>query len=211
MPTEPRPTNDQAAMNTRTFGYLKAALFLLCLLPLVREAWIIVSGQAVNPVEFLIRSLGTWTLTLLLVTLGITPLRRLSGWHWLVKLRRMLGLFAFFYVALHVTAYLWLDKFFDLAAIWKDILKRPFITMGFAAFLMLVPLAMTSTDAMMRRLKRNWATLHQLVYPIAIAAVLHYWWLVKRDHTQPLIYALVLAGLLGIRCWWRLRKALTRD
>jgi sulfoxide reductase heme-binding subunit YedZ len=198
-------------MNTRTFGYLKAALFLLCLLPLVREAWIIVSGQAVNPVEFLIRSLGTWTLTLLLVTLGITPLRRLSGWHWLVKLRRMLGLFAFFYVALHVTAYLWLDKFFDLAAIWKDILKRPFITMGFAAFLMLVPLAMTSTDAMMRRLKRNWATLHQLVYPIAIAAVLHYWWLVKRDHTQPLIYALVLAGLLGIRCWWRLRKALTRD
>jgi sulfoxide reductase heme-binding subunit YedZ len=196
-------------MNTRTFSYLKAALFLACLLPMVREAFIIFSGQAVNPIEFLTRSLGTWTLTMLLITLGITPLRRLTGWNWLVKLRRMFGLFAFFYVALHFTTYIWLDKFFDLHAIVKDIYKRPFITVGFAAFVLLMPLALTSTDAMMRRLKRNWARLHQLVYPIAIIAVLHYWWLVKRDHTQPFIYALVLAGLLGVRLWWRLRKSVS--
>ncbi|WP_374351526.1 sulfite oxidase heme-binding subunit YedZ [Chitinimonas sp.] len=207
MPTEYRSTYDQAIMKPAHLPRLKAALFIICLLPIARGAWIVLSGAAINPVEFIIRSLGTWGLTALLATLAITPLRRLSGWNWLVKLRRMLGLFAFFYISLHFAVYIWLDKFFELPAILRDIYKRPFITVGFAAFILLIPLAITSTDAMMRRLKRNWVRLHWLVYPIAMAGVLHYWWLVKRDHTQPLIYALCLALLLAARLWWRLRKA----
>jgi len=188
-------------MNTRTLGYLKALIFVLCLLPAARAAWIVLHGQAVNPIEFITRSLGTWTLVMLMLTLSITPLRRLTGWSALLKFRRMLGLFAFFYVTLHFLTYIWLDKFFDLHAILKDIVKRPFITVGFAAFLMLIPLAATSTDAMMRRLKRNWGRLHKLVYVIGVTGVVHYWWLVKRDITQPAIYAGVLAVLLGYRLW----------
>jgi len=207
MPSGLAGTNDQSSMKTRTLAYIKAALFILCLLPLLRAGWIVLSGRAVNPIEFITRSLGTWTLVLLLVTLAITPLRRLTGRNELIKLRRMLGLFAFFYVCLHFVSYIWLDKFFDLHAIFKDIAKRPFITVGFAAFLLLIPLAATSNDAMLRRLKRNWGKLHQLVYPIAILGVLHYWWLVKRDVTQPAIYAAVLAVLLGSRVWWRWQLA----
>jgi len=190
-------------MNTRTLGYLKALIFVACLFPIARDVWIVLSGQAINPIEFITRSMGTWTLTFLLITLAITPLRRLTGWTVLQKFRRMLGLFAFFYVVLHFTTYIWLDKFFDLHAILKDIYKRPFITVGFAAFLLLTPLAATSTDAMMRRLKRNWGRLHKLVYPIAILGVLHYWWLVKKDLTQPEIYAGVLVVLLGVRLVWK--------
>ena len=190
-------------MNTRTLGYLKALIFVACLFPIARDVWIVLSGQAINPIEFITRSMGTWTLTFLLITLAITPLRRLTGWAVLQKFRRMLGLFAFFYVVLHFTTYIWLDKFFDLHAILKDIYKRPFITVGFAAFLLLTPLAATSTDAMMRRLKRNWGRLHKLVYPIAILGVLHYWWLVKKDLTQPEIYAGVLVVLLGVRLVWK--------
>ncbi|GAB3261721.1 protein-methionine-sulfoxide reductase heme-binding subunit MsrQ [Chitinimonas naiadis] len=192
-------------MKPRTLAYIKAAVFIACLLPLVRAAYIVLSGMAVNPVEFITRSLGTWTLVMLMLTLAITPLRRLTGRNELIKFRRMLGLFAFFYVSLHFVTYIWLDKFFDLHAIFKDIGKRPFITVGFAAFLLLIPLAITSTDAMLRRLKRNWGKLHKLVYPIAILGVLHYWWLVKRDLTQPIIYASVLSVLLGLRLWWRWR------
>jgi len=188
-------------MNTRTLGYLKALIFVVCLLPVARAAWIVLHGMAVNPIEFITRSLGTWTLVMLMLTLSITPLRRLTGWNALLKFRRMLGLFAFFYVTLHFLTYIWLDKFFDLHAIVKDIAKRPFITVGFAAFVMLIPLAATSTDAMMRRLKRNWGKLHKLVYVIGVAGVVHYWWLVKRDITQPALYAGVLAVLLGYRLW----------
>ena len=144
---------------------------------------------------------------MLLATLSVTPLRRLGRWNWLAGLRRMLGLYAFFYAALHFTTFVWLEHFFDPAAIAKDIVKRPFITIGFAAFMLLIPLAATSTNAMLRRLGgRNWAALHRLVYVIGVCGVIHYWWLVKRDITQPAIYALVLALLLGLRALWAARR-----
>jgi len=183
------------------FTQLKAALFLASLIPLIRLGWYGYSGQlGANPIEFITRSLGTWTLVFLLITLSITPLRKLSGWSWLIKLRRMAGLFAFFYALLHFITYIWLDQFFDLNSIYKDVIKRPFITIGFAAFIILIPLAITSTNAMMKKLGgKRWQMLHRLIYLIGIFGVLHYWWLVKKDITQPLIYALVLAILLGYR------------
>jgi sulfoxide reductase heme-binding subunit YedZ len=164
-------------------------------------------GLGANPIEFAIRSLGTWALTFLLATLAITPLRRWTGWNALIRVRRLLGLYAFFYASLHVVTYVGIDQFFDLRAIVADIVKRPYITVGFASFLMLIPLAVTSTNAMLRRLGgRRWQALHRLVYGIAVGGVVHYWWLVKRDITQPLIYAMVLAVLLGARLWWRSRS-----
>ncbi|MEN2426517.1 protein-methionine-sulfoxide reductase heme-binding subunit MsrQ [Chromobacterium vaccinii] len=196
-----------ASAADRRLAIGKALLFIACLLPLARAAWIVLSGEAVNPVEFITRSTGTWTLVWLLATLAMTPLRRLSGQAWPLKCRRMLGLFAFFYASLHFTTYVWLDQFFDWHHILKDIAKRPFITVGFAAIVLMSPLALTSTQGWMRRLKRNWGKLHRLVYPVAILAVTHYWWLVKKDITQPLIYAAALAALLGLRLWWRARKA----
>jgi methionine sulfoxide reductase heme-binding subunit len=183
------------------FQALKAALFLACLYPLLRLFWLAASDQlGANPIELITRSLGTWTLVFLLITLSITPLRKLSGWSWLIKLRRMLGLFAFFYALLHFVTYIWLDQFFDMSAILKDVIKRPFITIGFAAFVLLIPLALTSTNAMMKKLRgKNWQLLHKLIYPIAIFGVLHYWWLVKKDITQPVIYAIALSILLAYR------------
>jgi sulfoxide reductase heme-binding subunit YedZ len=164
-----------------------------------------------NPVEFVMRSLGTWTLVTLCLTLSITPLRWLTGWTWLARLRRMFGLFCFFYVCLHFTTYIWLDQWFDLASILKDIAKRPYITAGFAAFLLLIPLAATSTNAMVKRLGgRNWQSLHQLVYVIAGLAILHYFWhkAGKNDFSQVSIYAVIVAGLLGARLvhWMRNRR-----
>lgn len=186
-------------------------LFLACLLPLVRLfALGLGHGLGVNPIEFVTRSLGTWTLSLLLITLAITPLRRLTGEGRWLRYRRMLGLFAFFYGVLHLTAYLWLDQFFDWAAILKDLYKRPFITAGMAAFLMLVPLALTSNDRSVRVLKRNWTRLHRVVYLAATGAVLHYYWLVKQDVTQPVIYAAVLVVLLAARLWWWRQKQTTK-
>ena len=148
------------------FSQLKAALFLASLIPFIRLAWFGYSSQlGANPIEFITRSLGTWTLAFLLITLSITPLRNLSGWSWLIKLRRMAGLFAFFYALLHFITYIWLDQFFDLHDIYKDVIKRPFITIGFAAFIMLIPLALTSTNAMIKRLGgKRWLLLHRLVY-----------------------------------------------
>ena len=186
---------------------LKALLFLACLIPLGRLVWFaIYGGLGANPIEFVTRSTGTWTLTFLLITLSVTPLRRLTGRNELIRYRRMLGLFAFFYVCLHFTTYIWWDQFFDWAAIVKDVVKRPFITVGFACFVLLIPLAATSTHAMQRRLKRRWQQLHRLVYLIAIGGVVHYWWLVKKDITQPLIYGLVLSVLLGFRVVYSLRQ-----
>ena len=181
--------------------WTKALIFVLCLGPLARlVAGGILDRLGANPVELITHSTGTWTLTFVMITLSVTPLRRLSGWHWLARLRRMFGLYAFFYASLHFMTYIWLDQFFDVAAIAKDVVKRPFITIGFGAFVMLVPLAATSTDAMVRRLGgKNWIALHRLTYVLAICGVVHYWWLVKRDITQPAIYALVLAALLGYR------------
>ena len=182
-------------------GLIKALLFLLCLVPLAR---LIVLGAndalGANPIEFITRSTGTWTLVFLLVTLSVTPLRKIFNQPALIKLRRMFGLFAFFYVCLHFTTYIWLDQFFDAGEIAKDIVKRPFITVGFLAFVLLIPLAATSNNAIIKRLgARRWQRLHRLVYPVGILGVVHYWWLVKKDLTQPIIYASILAVLLGYR------------
>jgi len=178
----------------------KAALWLLCLVPLGRLIFLGLSGDlGANPIEFITRSTGTWTLVGLLVTLSVSPLRKLSGLSWLIRFRRLLGLFAFFYACLHFTTYIWLDQFFDPAGIIKDVIKRPFITIGFTAFILLIPLAATSTQRMIKKLARNWQRLHKLVYLIASLGVVHYWWLVKKDITQPLIYGCVLAVLLAMR------------
>jgi sulfoxide reductase heme-binding subunit YedZ len=187
---------------------VKVAAFALALLPLARLVALGLLGKlGANPIEFITRSTGTWTLVLLLVTLLVTPLRRLLDWPWLLRLRRMLGLFAFFYACLHFTTYVWLDQFFDAMAIGRDIVKRPFVTVGFVAFVLLVPLAATSTNAMVRRLgARRWQRLHYAVYAIATLGIVHYWWLVKKDVTQPVLYAAALAVLLGYRVVHRLRR-----
>lgn len=193
----------------RHIAAIKIALFFLCLLPLAYYGW----GAAqdtlgANPIEAITRGLGDWALRLLLATLAVTPLRRVTGWAWLIKLRRMLGLFVFFYASLHVLAYLWLDQFFDWGEIGHDILKRPFITAGMVAFLMLVPLAATSSNAMIHRLGgRRWQQLHRLVYPTAMIAVLHFTWMVKLDISEPALYGIVLAILLGLRLYWRVFEA----
>ena len=180
---------------------IKTLVFLLCLLPLGWYGWNFWhDALGANPIEAVTRGLGTWTLHLLLITLAVTPLRKLTGWHTLLRLRRMLGLFAFFYAVLHLSSYLWFDHFFDWNEIGKDILKRPFIAIGMAAFVLLIPLAATSNNFSIRRLGgRRWQALHRSVYAIAILAVLHYSWLVKADQAQPLIYAGILALLLGVR------------
>jgi len=181
----------------------KIWIFGICLLPLVRLIVLGVSGGlGANPIEFITHSTGTWTLIGLMVTLSVTPLRRLTGRTDLIRFRRMLGLFAFFYACLHFITYIWLDQFFDPAAIAKDIIKRPFITVGFTAFVLLTPLAATSTHAMTRRLGRRWQQLHRLIYPVAMLGVIHYGWLVKKDLTEPLIYGAVLALLLVMRLPW---------
>jgi sulfoxide reductase heme-binding subunit YedZ len=177
---------------------------MLCLVPFV----VLVIGAVTdtlgaNPVETMTHETGEWTLRFLLITLMITPLRRLSGNNWLIKLRRMSGLFAFFYACLHFLTYIWFDHYFDWMEIIKDIPKRPFITVGFIAFMLLVPLALTSTNAMMRRLKKNWARLHKLVYVIAVLGVLHFLWLVKADILEPMVYALILLVLLGYRAYYQ--------
>lgn len=187
---------------------IKPILFIACLLPFLRAVWIIASGEAVNPIEFALHSTGTWALVMLLLSLTITPLRQISGWNSLIRYRRMLGLYSFFYVALHFMIWIGVDNFFDWDSILKDIFRRPFITVGFGAFLILFALALTSTHAAMRRLKRNWGRLHRLVYPASILAVLHYWWLVKLDVTQPAIYTGILVLLLA---WRLLRYFLTEN
>jgi len=178
----------------------KLWVFGICLVPLVRL--IVLGGSGglgANPIEFITRSTGTWTLVGLLVTLSVTPLRRLTGRAELLRYRRMLGLFTFFYASLHFVTYVWLDQFFDPAAIAKDIISRPFIAVGFTAFVLLIPLGATSTHAVMRRLGRRWQHLHRLIYPIALLGVIHYLWLVKKDLTEPLIYGAILALLLAVR------------
>jgi sulfoxide reductase heme-binding subunit YedZ len=182
---------------------IKPAAFLACLLPFARLVLIGVGGDlGANPIEAVTHETGLWALRFLMITLAVTPLRRLTGWHSLVSLRRMLGLFAFFYATLHFGTYLVLDQFFDLASIVQDIAKRPYVTAGFAAFVLLVPLAITSTTAMIRRLGgRRWRLLHRLVYASALGGVVHYLWLVKADTERPLTYGGILATLLGFRVW----------
>jgi sulfoxide reductase heme-binding subunit YedZ len=182
---------------------IKAAVFLLALVPLARIA--LLAGDTANPLEFITHGTGDWTLYLLCITLTVTPVRRLTGLNWLLKLRRMLGLFAFFYATLHFVTFVWFDHFFDVHEIWKDVLKRPFITVGFAAFVMLIPLAATSTNAMVRRLGgKRWQALHRLVYIIAPLGVLHYWWMkaAKNNIGKPMLFAVVVALLLLVRLYW---------
>lgn len=199
-----------STMNPGTLRLIKSALFLLCLLPAVGMVFGIFGvsgfGLGANPVEELIHRTGEWALRLLLVTLSVTPLRRLTGASWLVRLRRMLGLFAFFYVTLHFLTYAVIDQGLALKFIVEDIIERPFITLGMLALLMLIPLAVTSTNAMMRRLGKRWQKLHRLVYPIAILGVWHFWWQVKLDIREPVIYAAILGLLLGYRVWVGARR-----
>ena len=163
-----------------------------------------------NPAETLQLQTGRWALRLLLVTLAITPLRRLTGWNDAVRFRRMLGLFAFYYATLHFLIYLVLDQYFDWRAIVKDIAKRPFITMGFTALMLLVPLALTSTKGWIRRLGRRWQTLHRLIYVSALCAVIHFIWKVKVVIGEPVLYAGILTVLLGFRVIWWLRRRTVR-
>ncbi|HHH39558.1 MAG TPA: sulfoxide reductase heme-binding subunit YedZ [Sedimenticola sp.] len=184
--------------------FIKPALFLACLAPFVWLVWrAAAGGLGANPIEAVTRFTGDWALRLLLLTLAVTPLRRITGWHALIRQRRMLGLFSFFYASLHFLTYALLDQGLSLAAIGEDILKRPYITLGFLVFLMLVPLAATSSNAMIKRLGgRRWRRLHRLVYLCGIGGVLHYLWLVKADVREPLIYLGVLLLLFALRLPW---------
>ncbi len=180
--------------------FIKPFVFILCFFPIGSLIWNGFNQQlGANPAETIIRSLGDWALYFLLFTLTVTPLRKVLGLSMLIRVRRMLGLFVFFYVCLHLTAYVWFDQFFDWDEILKDIIKRPFITLGFATFILLVPLVMTSTNKMMKRLKKRWKTLHQLVYPISIMATVHYFWMTRADFRQPTLIAVILTSLLAYR------------
>jgi len=183
---------------------LKPAAFLICLIPfgqLLYRAY--TNDLGANPIETITRFTGSWSLFILLASLSVTPLRRLTGWNELIRYRRMLGLFAFSYAALHFSTYMILDLYFDFSAIAKDILKRPYITVGFSALVLMIPLAVTSTSGMIRRLGKRWQQLHYLVYLIAILGVVHFYWLVKSDITRPAQYGLVLASLLGFRLYYK--------
>jgi methionine sulfoxide reductase heme-binding subunit len=179
----------------------KLALFLAALIPLARLGWkALHDGLGANPIEVITHSTGDWTLILVLTTLSITPLRQLTRQYWLIGVRRMIGLFAFFYGFLHFLTYIWLDKFFAVHEMLKDIPKRPFITVGFSAFVLMIPLALTSTAGSIRRLGgRNWQRLHRLIYLTGILGVVHYLWLVKADKRKPLEYGAVLGVLLLYR------------
>lgn len=180
-------------------------IFLLCLIPavlLLTDAFEITGRLGANPVEEIQDRFGNWALRFIMITLTVTPLRRLTNWNWLSRFRRMLGLFAFFYAFMHFLAWFILDQSMLMSAILEDITERPFITIGFAAVLILTALAATSPTAIRRRMGKSWQTLHNFVYAAAILGVSHYWWQVKKDVTEPQIYAAILAVLLGARIWW---------
>ncbi len=189
---------------------LKVALFAACLVPLAMTVLAVfgVAGFSLgaNPVEELIHRNGLWGLRFLLITLAITPLRRITGMLWLIRLRRMFGLFAFFYVVVHFLSYAVIDQRLALGPIIEDVIERPYITLGMTGLLLLLPLAITSTNAMIRRLGSRWQKLHRLVYVVAVLGVWHFWWQVKQDVREPLLYAGVLAVLLGYRWWDRRRR-----
>lgn len=192
-------------LNDRWF-WIKLVAQCLCLSPLLLLMQRAVGGDlGADPVAELTHRTGDWALRFVLLCLAMTPLRKLSGWQWPQRFRRLLGLYAFFYASLHLLIYLALDLQQYWAQILEDIVKRPYITVGFLAWLLLLPLAITSTRGWMRRLGRRWGQLHRLVYVIAILGVLHFWWLVKSDIREPAIYAVLLALLLGLRLWWRRR------
>ena len=182
----------------------KPLVFFACLLPflfVVGDAFNVTGSLGANPVEEILDRFGNWGLRFIVITLAVTPLRRLTGWNWLARFRRMLGLFTFFYVFVHFLTWLVLDQGVLMSAILEDIVKRPFITIGFLALLLLLALAVTSTNGMRRRMGRRWQQLHYAVYPIAILGVWHYWWQVKKDVAEPLVYAAIVAVLLLARVW----------
>jgi sulfoxide reductase heme-binding subunit YedZ len=193
-------------MGRKRLLLVKFAVWGICLFPVIRLGYkALTDGLTANPIEFITLSTGNWTLVFIMATLSITPLRQFTGLNWLIKLRRLIGLFAFFYGCLHFLTYIWLDKFFDLHDMARDVVKRPFITAGFLAFLLMIPLAATSTAAAIRSLGgRKWQLLHRLIYLTGIAGVVHYWWKVKADTRQPALFAAVLAVLLGCRLLSRL-------
>jgi sulfoxide reductase heme-binding subunit YedZ len=191
----------------------KPVVFVLGLVPgllLLGDIFEVTGSLGANPVEEIQDRLGNWGLRFILIALAVTPLRRLTGWNWLQRFRRMLGLYAFFYTLLHFLAWLILDQGVLWSAIVEDIVKRPFITIGFAALLILAAMAATSTNGMRRRLGRYWQQLHYGAYVVGILGVWHYWWQVKKDIRDPLIYAVILAVLLGLRLWFRYRKTSQR-
>jgi len=196
--------------SVRVLNLIKAAVFIACLVPLTKlalEAFgLLAPGLGANPVEELLHRCGKWGLNFLLITLTVTPLRRLTGLNWLLRLRRMLGLFAFFYLLLHFSIYLVLDQGLAFEYIIEDIAERPYITVGVTGFLLLIPLAITSTNRMMRRLGHRWKKLHELIYVIGTLGVIHFYWQVKEDFLEPQIYASILAALLMYRIWFRSRQ-----
>ena len=188
---------------------IKLFIFLLSLFPLTRLIYL-GSNDALgaNPIEFLERSTGTWALVFLMISLSMTPFRQWCGFNEFIQFRRMLGLYMFFYACLHIICYVWLDHWFDLYEIANDITKHPYVLVGFTAFLFSIPLAITSTKAMMKRLGGRWKSLHRLIYLISVLAVLHFLWLVKKDHTEPLIYAAVFLSLIALRIAYKYRTHL---
>ncbi len=191
----------------------KPIVFAICLLPallVAGDAFEITGQLGANPVEEIQDRLGNWGLRFIMIALAVTPLRRISGFNWLQRFRRMLGLFAFFYVLMHFLAWLILDQGLLMSAILEDIVKRPFITIGFAALVLLTAMAMTSTNGMRRRMGSNWDRLHMSVYAVGVLGIWHYWWQVKADIREPLIYAVVLTALLAVRIAYRLRRSARR-
>lgn len=190
-----------AAIGRNWLAILKVAIAGACLVPFaiaVAKVFALIPVGA-NPVEELLHSMGKTGLNLLWITLAVTPARKLTKWNWLIRLRRMLGLFAFFYLVLHLVTYAVLDRGLDFQSLLVDVTERPYITAGMLGLLLLIPLAVTSTRGWQRRLGRNWSRLHRLVYPAAMLGVVHFWWQVKADFREPLVYAVLLALLLGYR------------
>ncbi len=192
----------------------KPLVFLLCLLPaalVVGDAFGVTGQLSANPVEDILDRFGNWAIRLIMITLAVTPLRQITGWNWLTRFRRMLGLFTFFYALMHFLTWLLLDRglavdpAFQWAAILEDLTERPFITIGFTALLLLTAMAATSTNGMRRRMRRAWDKLHYSVYAVGVLGVWHYWWQVKKDTSDAWIYAVILAALLGYRIWKKAR------
>lgn len=194
----------------KAITYLKPVVFAAALLPAAALLYgLFTNNLTADPLDYLTDQTGTWALTFLMISLSVTPVRRLTGWHALVRLRRMLGLFSFFYAVLHMLVWLVLLNLFDVPAMTKDVVERPFITVGMGTFLILFTLALTSNQYSIRKLGRRWQKLHRLAYVAGIGAVVHFWWLVKADITEPVRWASVLAVLFGVRIWWASKRSTT--
>jgi len=190
---------------------IKAVIFAAALVPAAALVYSFYTNDLTsNPLDYITKQTGWWSLALLVITLTVTPIRRFTGWNQIIRLRRMLGLFSFFYAVLHLLTWIVLGSLFDLPTMIEDVVKRPFITIGMATFLILLSLAVTSNQWSLRRLGRRWQSLHRLVYLAAVGAVVHFWWLVKADITEPRRWAFGVAGLLGLRVWWAWRRTRMR-